>query len=140
GLDDSKLSKSLNGTRRFSSLDLARIAEEFKVTVDWLVTGEEPPLAVAARTTTGDAAAALDLAKRYSTMRTDMTSLGYPQPWEPLTGDPDAGGYREQGTMLARDALRRMGRSGYRIGDPDLPAAVERAFGVDVAVVALASG
>jgi hypothetical protein len=27
GLDDSKLSKSLSGTRRFSSLDLARIAD-----------------------------------------------------------------------------------------------------------------
>ena len=55
GLDDSKLSKSLSGTRRFSSLDLARIADRCHVTVDWLVTGEEPPLAVAARTTSGDA-------------------------------------------------------------------------------------
>src|SRR6266511_5081052 len=77
GLDDSKLSKSLSGTRRFSSLDLARIAELCKVTVDWLITGEEPPLAVAARTTTGNAAAALAAAKRYSTLRADIASLGY---------------------------------------------------------------
>ena len=52
GLDDSKLSKSLGGIRRFSSLDLARIAEQCDVTVDWLVTGEEPALAMASRTTT----------------------------------------------------------------------------------------
>ena len=72
GLDDSKLSKSLSGTRRFSSLDLARIADKCGVTVDWLVTGEEPALAVAARTTSGQARTALEAAKRYSTMREDL--------------------------------------------------------------------
>ena len=55
GLNDSKLSKSLSGARRFSSLDLARIAEICEVTVDWLITGDEPPLALAARTTGGSA-------------------------------------------------------------------------------------
>ena len=30
GLDDSKLSKSLSGARRFSSLDLARIADRWQ--------------------------------------------------------------------------------------------------------------
>lgn len=43
GLDAPKLSKSLSGVRRFSSLDLARIAEHAGRTVDWLLTGEEPP-------------------------------------------------------------------------------------------------
>ena len=85
GLDDSKLSKSLSGTRRFSSLDLARIADRCHVTVDWLITGEEPPLAVAARTTSGDARTALEAAKRYSTMRGDLASLGWPQPWRPVS-------------------------------------------------------
>ena len=87
GLDDSKLSKSLSGTRRFSSLDLARIADRWNVTVDWLVTGEEPPLAVAARTTSGDARTALEAAKRYSTMRGDLASLGWAQPWRPVSLD-----------------------------------------------------
>ena len=84
GLDDSKLSKSLSGTRRFSSLDLARIADRWNVTVDWLVTGEDQPLAIAARTTSGDARTALEAAKRYSTMRDDLASLGWPQPWRPV--------------------------------------------------------
>ena len=53
GLDPSKMSKSLAGTRRFSSLDLARIAAHARVTVDWLMTGEETPLATAARAAAG---------------------------------------------------------------------------------------
>jgi transcriptional regulator with XRE-family HTH domain len=76
GLDDSKLSKSLSGARRFSSLDLARVAELSGVTVDWLVTGEEPALAVAARTTTGQARTALDAARRYAVMRWGTRSHG----------------------------------------------------------------
>src|SRR5262247_409114 len=96
GLDDSKLSKSLSGTRRFSSLDLARIADRWNVTVDWLVTGEEPPLAVAARTTSGDAHTALEAAKRYSTMRGDLASLGWPQPWRSVLLASARGAYAEQ--------------------------------------------
>ena len=75
GLDDSKLSKSLSGARRFSSLDLARIADKCGVTVDWLVTGEEPALAIAARTTSGQARTALEAAKRYSVMREDLAGV-----------------------------------------------------------------
>src|SRR5690349_25037127 len=82
GLDESKMSKSLSGARRFSSVDLARIADLCKVTVDWLITGEEPPLALAARTAGGNAGIALTAAKRFSTLRTDMAALGYPQPWQ----------------------------------------------------------
>ena len=85
GLDESKMSKSLNGARRFSSVDLARIADLCEVTVDWLITGEEPALAVAARTTGGSAGIALHAAKRYSTLRADMAGFGYSQPWQPLT-------------------------------------------------------
>lgn len=44
GLSDDKLSKSLTGKRLFTSLDLARIADEYGVTVDWLVTGDHTVL------------------------------------------------------------------------------------------------
>jgi Zn-dependent peptidase ImmA (M78 family)/transcriptional regulator with XRE-family HTH domain len=140
GLDDSKLSKSMSGARRFSSLDLARIAELCQVTVDWLITGEEPPLAVAARTTSGNAGAALAVAKRYSTLRTDMASLGYPQPWRPITAGPGTGGYAEQGRRLAQQALARVSQAGHSIGDGNLVASTEEVFGVDVAVVDLGVG
>src|SRR5260370_6325233 len=81
GLDDSKLSKSLSGTRRFSSLDLARIAEECEVSVDWLVTGEEPALAIAARTTGGEAGGALRARELDSSMRADTGSRSGPATW-----------------------------------------------------------
>jgi Zn-dependent peptidase ImmA (M78 family)/transcriptional regulator with XRE-family HTH domain len=140
GLDDSKLSKSLSGTRRFSSLDLARIADRWNVTVDWLVTGEEQPLAIAARTTSGDARTALEAAKRYSTMRGDLASLGWPQPWRSVPLNAVNGTYAEQGRALAREALALMSRAGRSVDDADLPGVTEEVFGADVAVVALDTG
>jgi Zn-dependent peptidase ImmA (M78 family)/transcriptional regulator with XRE-family HTH domain len=146
GLDDSKLSKSLSGARRFSSLDLARIAELGDATVDWLVTGEEPALAVAARTTTGEARTALSAARRYATMRGDLASLGYPQPWRPLppalpgVTSASSASYAEQGRLLAGDALIRVSEAGRSVAEPDLPALTEDVFGADVAVITLDEG
>jgi Zn-dependent peptidase ImmA (M78 family) len=140
GLDDSKLSKSLRGVRRFSSLDLARMAEACDVTVDWLVTGEETPLAVAARTTTGQAGTALDAARWFSTMRADLAALGYPQPWRSRPVPAPNGTYAEQGRALARGALARLAEENRSSTEADLPQLVEDAFGADVAVIELDEG
>jgi Zn-dependent peptidase ImmA (M78 family)/transcriptional regulator with XRE-family HTH domain len=140
GLDDSKLSKSLGGTRRFSSLDLSRIADQYDVTVDWLVTGEEPALALAARTTGGQAGAALKAARLYTSMRADMASLGYPQPWRPVQADISTGTYAEQGQRLADAAIARVQQAGRLVTDANLPSVVEEAFGADIAVIGLDDG
>ena len=140
GLDDSKLSKSLSGARRFSSLDLARIADRWNVTVDWLISGQEQPLAVAARTTSGDARTALEAAKRYNTMRGDLASLGWPQPWRPVPSNYASGTYAQQGRALARLALALVAEASRSVGDADLPGTTEVVFGADVAVVALDAG
>lgn len=137
GLDDSKLSKSLSGARRFSSLDLARTSELCGVTVDWLITGEEPPLALAARTTGGSAGDAISAAKRYSTLRSDIADLGYPQPWKPLDVEVSRGTYYEQGYRLAEAAHARLSADGRAITESDMCSLVEAAFGTDVAVVEL---
>ncbi|WP_370585523.1 helix-turn-helix domain-containing protein [Nocardia sp. XZ_19_231] len=139
GLDDSKLSKSLSGARRFSSLDLARIADACGVTVDWLLTGVDPALAVAARTTGGSAGDAVRIAKRYGRLRDDLTDLGYPQPWRPVEIS-EASGYLDQGKRLAVAALARVAECSTSVTEPDLPALIEDVFGVDVAVAALGSG
>src|ERR1022692_1684598 len=136
-LDESKLSKSLSGARRFSSLDLARVAELCQVTVDWLITGEEPPLAMAARTTGGHGAAAIRLARRLSVLREDMTGLGYPQPWQPVAGVAGGGGFAGQGRALAAAAASRLSAAGRSAADEGLAAAIELVFGVDVASAAL---
>lgn len=140
GLDDSKLSKSLSGARRFSSLDLARIAELCRISVDWLITGNEQALAVAARTTGGNAATALTEAKHLSTMRSDLATLGYPQPWQPITAAPSRGLAIDQGNQLAGRAIARMGDAGVAVGAHGLTDAVEQVFGTDVAIVDLGAG
>jgi Zn-dependent peptidase ImmA (M78 family)/transcriptional regulator with XRE-family HTH domain len=136
GLDESKMSKSLSGGRRFSSIDLARIADLCKVTVDWLITGEEPPLALAARTTGGNAGAALAAAKRFTTLRADIAALGYPQPWQHRSPGLGRSGYVEQSRSLARAALAHVNTT----TADDLVGDVENVFGVDVAVVELGPG
>ena len=141
GLDDPKLSKSLGGTRRFSSLDLAKIADANDVTVDWLLTGEQKALALAARSTGGSAREAVLVAEELADLRESATRLGYPQPWSPPES-PALGGLRwvDQGEAIAEAALRHVRSQG---GDPlvgDLPALVETAFGADVAVRDLGAG
>lgn len=137
GLDDSKLSKSLSGSRRFSSLDLARIAELCTVSVDWLLTGEEPPLAVSARTTGGSASTAIREARRLSTLRSDLADLGFPQPWRPPILEMGTGSWAEQAVRLTRAALERVRAVGGAITEPDLASLAEKAFGVDVDVADL---
>ncbi|MGJ7908530.1 TetR family transcriptional regulator C-terminal domain-containing protein [Actinopolyspora sp. H202] len=48
GLDATKLSKSLSGTRRFTPSELTRIAETGNVTVNWLINGSDEVETVAA--------------------------------------------------------------------------------------------
>ncbi|PWV55216.1 TetR/AcrR family transcriptional regulator [Nocardiopsis sp. L17-MgMaSL7] len=48
GIEPSKLSKSLTGTRRFTALELAGIADETGVTVNWLINGEDDAETVSA--------------------------------------------------------------------------------------------
>ncbi|GAA4840638.1 TetR family transcriptional regulator C-terminal domain-containing protein [Saccharopolyspora rosea] len=48
GLDPTKLSKSLTGTRRFTPGELTRIAEVSGVTVNWLINGRDDAETVAA--------------------------------------------------------------------------------------------
>lgn len=135
GLDASKLSKSLSGARRFSSLDLARIAESSQVSVDWLLSGQETPLTLAARAETGTSSAqAVAEAKRLSDARSDITFLGYPQPWRPLGLPTVRGRLIDQGAALADHAARRFAEHGLDPTDAGLAGAVETAFGVDVAV------
>ena len=134
GLDDSKLSKSLAGARRFSSLDLARIAEAFDVPVEWLLTGAESPLAVAARSTGGSARRAIKRAETLTTLRSDLTKIGYPQHPHPTLPVARRGGFVHQGTELAGAATIQVEAAGRSVLEEDLPRLIEDVFGIDVAV------
>ncbi|MEU9002523.1 XRE family transcriptional regulator [Streptomyces sp. NPDC048551] len=139
-LDAKHLSECLSGTSPLSSVDLAVIADEFHVSMDWLLTGAEPPLAVAARTTTGKAAEALAAARDYVARRADLDKLGYPQPWRPVSPTVRSGnGYAAQGEALAKSALRAVERQG-QLTQNGLPELIETVFGADVAVEPLGDG
>jgi transcriptional regulator with XRE-family HTH domain len=140
-LDVGQVSECLSGTSPFSSLDLAVIADEFHVSMDWLLTGAEPPLAVAARTTTGKAAEALAAARDYVARRADLDRLGYSQPWRPIPpAAPSGNSYAAQGEALAKSAWRAVELQERLLVQGDLPELIEEVFGADVAVEPLGNG
>lgn len=134
GLDNSKLSKSLGGARRFSSLDLARIAEFSSASVDWLLTGNEPALAMAARTSAEtNSGAAIRQAQRLIGLRDDLAFLGYARPRSRLSGPAGRGLDTDQGKRFAASALGELAG----VSLDDMPGAIETVFGIDVAVLDL---
>jgi len=141
GLDTTKMSKSLAGARRFSSLDLARIAERAAVTVDWLLSGEETVVATAARAAAGSSAqTAIAEAGRLVDLRGSATRLGYPQPWRPVDLNRAGGRAIDQGAALAAVALVRLESQDLDPVAVDLAGVIESAFGVDVCITSLGDG
>ncbi|MER5431758.1 ImmA/IrrE family metallo-endopeptidase [Streptomyces sp. NPDC002588] len=148
GLAPDKLSKSLSGVRRFTSLDLARIADFGKTTVDWLLTGREPLRPTVAARTSAPAAGEQghdrlhDLLERFTTAHEvlDLLDLSPELPELPSVR-PDLGRYVDQGVALADDALARLAAEGTPavggLGTAGLLQALERTFGVDVAKIDL---
>lgn len=136
-LDETKLSKSLSGSRSFTSLELALVAEHCSVGVDWLITGEDPALAMAARSTGGSARRAVEEAERLTEHRRGLSWLGYAAPWRPVERPPASGRRVDDAVALAGAALERVRGAGRRETEDDLPLLVEDVFGADVAVVDL---
>jgi Zn-dependent peptidase ImmA (M78 family)/transcriptional regulator with XRE-family HTH domain len=151
GLSPDKLSKSLNGVRRFTSYDLARIADFGGTTVDWLLTGREPLRPdVAARTSASSVgeqgrSQLKDLVERFTTAHEVIDLLGLsPRLPELPAIRTDSKRYVDQGVALAEDALAALAAAGSPtvsgLGTADLVQALERAFGIDVAKLGLPDG
>ncbi|WP_344052050.1 XRE family transcriptional regulator [Planotetraspora silvatica] len=144
GLDSPKMSKSLSGIRRFTSLDLARIADVGGVSVDWLLGGDSTVPSLAARTSMASSTSsdtAIREAERLAQIRADLAFLGYRQELSAFAPVLKAGRPIDQGRNLAAEA-RDLARSGGI--DPcrrrDLSEVIEDLFGVDVAIVRLPDG
>ncbi len=143
GLDPTKMSKSLSGTRRFTSLELARIAEVGGVTVDWLLGLDDTPT-LAARHSSDLAEPvekAIEEADRLVQLRADLAFLGYEQRAVLPSTPPSGGRWIEQGEELAAWALARAREVG---SDPsrtqNIAELIENVFGIDVAVSELPKG
>jgi Zn-dependent peptidase ImmA (M78 family)/transcriptional regulator with XRE-family HTH domain len=134
-IEASKLSKSLNGSRRFTSLELAKIAELGKVTVDYLLTGEASPLAMAARKSIDSPAElASRVGTRFAELREVAAHLGAPTRFDPLPHGALVGREIDRAAVLADRAVRRCAERNLNPTADDLATVIEDAFGVDVAV------
>ncbi|MEQ7007890.1 XRE family transcriptional regulator [Actinopolymorpha sp. B17G11] len=143
GLDASKMSKSLSGVRRFTSLDLAHIAELGDVTVDWLLGGRAGPPAVAARAESshdGGVDAGVREATRLAQAREDLAFLGYAQASGTVRSVDARDRPADNGARLAARVVDQLRDAG---GDPlarDLASVVEHYFGIGVAVSMIPAG
>lgn len=135
GLDDAKMSKSLGGARRFSSLEYAQIAEKGSVSVDWLLTGREAPLAMAARAASGTSArSAVDVATAIMELRETADALGYTQKPVFVKPPPTQLSPSVQGSQMAASALSVCSQSDSSSLMADMAHVIEGAFGIDVAI------
>ncbi|MER6614932.1 ImmA/IrrE family metallo-endopeptidase [Streptomyces xantholiticus] len=147
-LTPDKLSKSLSGVRRFTSLDLALIAEAGGTTVDWLLTGRAPSLPSFAARTTDETVPERDkvdqVAQRYTAAYEVLELLGR-LPKLPALPDirTELALHIDQGRQLAEEAARALAATGeWETGHESdaLIAAGAKAYGVDVAITELPDG
>jgi Zn-dependent peptidase ImmA (M78 family) len=146
-LDPDKLSKSLTGVRRFTSYELAVIAERGQTTVDWLLTGVEPEWrAVAARAQVRAVDSGLDSALRRADEIADVNGILQrlkiiPEASRALPTAPMTGLAVVDGPRLADAMITMLAQSGTLDEFRDDPATViERDLGIHVLVEPFGAG
>lgn len=142
GIDGPKLAKSLTGKRRFTSLELALIAEQGGTTVDWLLSGDAKRDLVFAHRAADQALEESDLVGREAIeMLVDnlggLRFLERPLPFPLLPALPTGGGYVKQAQNLADEYLRILEIKVGGLSTSRLIGLVEDGLGVDVVVRAL---
>jgi Zn-dependent peptidase ImmA (M78 family)/transcriptional regulator with XRE-family HTH domain len=142
GISADKLSKSLNAVRRFTSLELALIADAGDVSVDWLLTGRtREPALPGAEPSAGDEIRAL--VDRYATAYERLRLLGSRPPL-PALPTPPTGAPGPAGRVLADLAVAAVRDAATpslgTLPTAELAAAVEQVLAVDVVVTALPGG
>jgi Zn-dependent peptidase ImmA (M78 family)/plasmid maintenance system antidote protein VapI len=140
GLDEDKLSKTLNRRRRLSPLELARIAELSGKSTDWILTGkQERRVGVAARVNGAVAnveTLGADLARRYVRAHDVLVELGRSRPIRPLPTLPETGRFVREGQAMAEWARTLLDEDSLLGDSEDFGPLIEEAFGVDIATVA----
>ncbi|MEV8273587.1 XRE family transcriptional regulator [Microbacterium sp. NPDC077184] len=142
GIDGPKLAKSLVGKRRFTSLELALVAEQGDTTVDWLLTGDSTRELVLAHRAAEHAIEASDLVGRQTIEMLvekleGLQFLERPLPFPPLPSKPTVGGYVKQAQRLADECLQMLGSSVGGLTNSELIGLIEDRFGIDVVVTGL---
>jgi Zn-dependent peptidase ImmA (M78 family) len=146
-LDADKLSKSLTGVRRFTTYELAVIAERGRTTTDWLLSGIEPEkIIVAARASERSADSGLDEAQRRARDIAGVHEiLSRLAPVGPLPELPRArlNGYAiEDGPRLASAVLAALHGTEEHPGElrEDPASVIERVLGINVVIEGFGEG
>lgn len=142
GTTASKLSKSLNGTRRFSTYELAAIARHFHTTVDFLVDGKEPSRgALAARNDSHQSEGwkqAAARAEELDEIEAAMNDLGVAPHADFAWERPALSGLAiADGPELATAARQILDGHGF---DADMASAIEAAFNIHVVAERFGAG
>ncbi|MBI4936322.1 MAG: ImmA/IrrE family metallo-endopeptidase [Actinobacteria bacterium] len=144
GIDGSKLSKILHGTRRITAMELALAAELADVDVDWLISGiQKPEAAWAARAeASSNAKAAVAIATTYDNVARLLMDVGaWSPPQPPASPSLTPGRGVEQGQALAEWALEVATSSGREHSGPyALEQICEATFGINIAIRSMAGG
>jgi Zn-dependent peptidase ImmA (M78 family)/transcriptional regulator with XRE-family HTH domain len=144
GIDASKLTKSLKGLRRFSSYELAALAEFGGRTVEWMLTGvERPQLSFAHRATlsaTSTTNSGRDHATNIAEKFEDARELGFAPQSVKLPRMSTRGGYVAQAEAAAQYAVTQLASPLSELNWAGLVRTVEQAFSVNVAVEELPDG
>lgn len=143
GITKPKLSLSLSGDRRFSTFELAAIAELFHTTVDHLVSGKQPSTAALAARDDSHRSSAWDVAVKRAEVLDEteaaLNDLGIDQVISPLLNwqRPTLTGRAIGDGPTLADAACTLLADDFRA---DMPSAIEAAFGIHVTAQALGSG
>lgn len=140
----SKLSKSYNGDRKFTTTELAIAASVGNTSVDWILTGKHSRTPrIAARTAQvveGQHDDALAVVDRYTRAARQIEMIDGPRDLPVLPKLDESPLFVVQAPKLAQDALDMMHSAGQDIHGGDLADALEKTFGIDVAVTSLPRG
>ncbi|WP_432054302.1 helix-turn-helix domain-containing protein [Streptomyces sp. bgisy022] len=143
GISRPKLSLSLSGGRRFSTFELAAIAELFHTTVDYLVSGRDPSTAALAARDDSRQSPAWDMAVKRAEVIDEteaaLNELGIAEVIAPLADweRPALGGRAIDAGPALADAARPRLADDFR---GDMPGSIEAAFGIHVTAQAFGSG
>ncbi len=146
GIDPSKLTKSLSGTRRFTSLELALLAQLGGRTVDWLLTGKASrswSFAHRLSTLEPDTAnrAGEQAVKALAEYHENLEALGYLPDRKvdrPTLTAPSS--FVRSGNALADWAIAQMPHPMIGADNAALISDIESVFGIDVVIGALPDG
>ncbi|WP_434316196.1 helix-turn-helix domain-containing protein [Leifsonia sp. P73] len=143
GIDGPKLTKSLSGQRRFTSFELASIAEQAGETVDWLITGRSRGRVFAHRAVMNTAAGD-EIGRQKIDLIEDRVAglrfMGRPLDFPALPVPVRSGRKIDQGAKTAIRYAEALGVGVAGLSTPALIDHLESRFGINVVVAQLPDG